>query len=121
MCTKEEFLVLAHFFLKGEGKVYVWEMSSRTCVHCFSDEGCIHGTSIAVSPDMRYLACGSDSGVVNLYAGDLCLSGSSGSGSCLKPIKALMNLTTPVDSLCINSTRYCGTCVYIRGLGEGWR
>ena len=87
----------------GEGKVYVWDMSARECVHCFVDEGCVHGTSLAVSPDGQYVACGSDSGVVNLYDGTRCLS--SACGSMPKPIKAVMNLTTGIDFICFNPTR----------------
>lgn len=43
-------------------------MNTRTCVHKFVDDGCITGTSIAISPTQQYLACGSSSGVVNLYS-----------------------------------------------------
>ena len=49
------------------GEVYVWDVNSRTCVHKFVDDGCILGTSIAISPTQQYLACGSSSGVVNVY------------------------------------------------------
>ena len=79
-------------------------MSSRECVHCFVDEGCIVGTRISISTDCQYLACGSESGVVNLYDGRRCLYGDSGSNP--KPVKAVMNLTTGIDSMCINSTRF---------------
>ena len=88
----------------GEGKVYVWDMSARECVSVFVDEGCIHGTTIAVSPDNQYVACGSTSGVVNLYSGPACLQASS-SCSNPKPLKAIMNLTTRIDALSINPTR----------------
>lgn len=42
-------------------------MNTRSCVHKFVDDGCVLGTSIAVSPTQQYLACGSSSGVVNVY------------------------------------------------------
>jgi U3 small nucleolar RNA-associated protein 18 len=42
-------------------------MNAKVCVHKFVDDGCIKGTSIAISPTQQYLACGSSSGVVNLY------------------------------------------------------
>ncbi len=93
----------------AEGVVYVWDMTSRLCVHTFVDEGCIVGTGVAVSPDSLYLACGSQSGVINLYSGTTCIPTSSKGQSTLsvspKPLKALMNLTTGVDSLCVNPTR----------------
>lgn len=84
--------------------MYVWDMSARECVHVFVDEGCIHGTTITVSPDNQYIACGSDSGVVNLYRGTECLLHAS-STSTPKPVKVVMNLATRIDSLCINPTR----------------
>ncbi len=42
----------------GDGEVYVWDMKTRDCVHHFTDEGCIDGTSIAVSPNGQYIATG---------------------------------------------------------------
>ncbi len=86
------------------GRVFVWDMNIRECVHSFVDEGCIHGTTIAISPNNEYVACGSDSGVVNLYSGKQCL-GSGGLSSTPKPVRALMNLTTGIDTLSMNSTR----------------
>ena len=78
-------------------------MSARSCVNCFDDEGCLRGTTIAVSPNSEYIACGSSSGVVNLYAGTQCLKAT---GSTPKPLKAIMNLTTSIDTISFNSTRY---------------
>uniref|UniRef100_A0A915I9U3 U3 small nucleolar RNA-associated protein 18 homolog n=1 Tax=Romanomermis culicivorax TaxID=13658 RepID=A0A915I9U3_ROMCU len=80
-----------------DGQVYVWDVNSRRCVHKFFDEGCIKGTSLAVSGDDRYIACGSNTGVVNLYdASDI------GTETSPKPIKSIMNLTTPVTRLKFN-------------------
>ena len=33
-------------------------MNGRVCVHKFLDDGCIAGTSVAISPTQQYLACG---------------------------------------------------------------
>lgn len=74
-------------------------MSTRDCIHHFIDDGCIRGLSIAVSHDNNFLACGSDSGVVNLYEPSVCLKSRSP-----KPQKALLNLTTPCKKLVFNST-----------------
>ncbi|CAM9654572.1 U3 small nucleolar RNA-associated protein 18 homolog [Lampetra fluviatilis] len=82
-----------------EGQVYVWDVDSRRCVNRFTDDGCVNGSSIAASPDGRYLACGSVSGVVNLYTCDECHSKPNPA-----PLKALMNLVTPATSLAFNST-----------------
>lgn len=99
----------------GDGKVYVWDLSTRDCVHCFTDDGCVLGTALAVSPDGRYVACGSDSGVVNIYD-EQCLRREHPT-----PLKSLMNLTVGVDHAHINSTRYvdhacmvCSLASYIR-------
>ena len=84
---------------QGDGHVYVWDLTTRDCVHCFIDDGCVKGTCLTVSPNNSYIACGSDSGVVNLY-----------DKSCLvnerpKPVKSIMNLTTSIDCLVFNHTR----------------
>ena len=94
-------------------------MSTRDCVHCFTDEGCLLGTKLAVSPSGTRIACGSDSGVVNVYSGGQCLK-TGGEWSTTtsitvaaapalspnpKPLKSVMNLTTAIDQVCFNSTR----------------
>ena len=109
-----------HLTCTGDGKVYVWDMSTRDCVHCFTDEGCLLGTKLAVSPSGSHLACGCDSGVVNVYSGEQCLRNggdwntSSVSSTAAvpglspypKPLKSIRNLTTAIDQVCFNSTRY---------------
>jgi len=80
------------------GEVYVWDMSSRKCIHKFTDEGCITGTSIALSPNDQFLATGSDSGIVNIYD---CSAINSTSPS---PVKTLKNLTTEITTLKFNIT-----------------
>ncbi|XP_056010780.1 U3 small nucleolar RNA-associated protein 18 homolog [Ostrea edulis] len=82
-----------------EGDVYVWDLDRRDCIHRFYDDGCTHGTSIAISPNGQYLACGSYSGVVNIYD-----SGSILNSRSPKPVKAVMNLTTPCTNAVFNSS-----------------
>ena len=79
--------------------MYVWDMSTCDCVHRFIDDGCIVGHTLAVAPNGQFFACGSDSGVVNIY-----------DDSCLQkdrpvPVKSVMNLTTSVSSLTFNHSR----------------
>lgn len=81
-----------------DGEVYVWDMNTRSCVHKFRDEGCLNATTLAASRDGQYLACGSDSGVVNIYD-DQCLYKTQP-----KPLKAIMNLTTSISKTLFNST-----------------
>ena len=49
------------------GEIYIWDLKAQDCLQRFVDDGSIRGTSIAVSKNNRYLAAGSDSGVVNIY------------------------------------------------------
>jgi WD40 repeat protein len=42
----------------SDGKVYLWDVRQRRCRHVFTDDGCIHSTALAVSPDGQYLATG---------------------------------------------------------------
>lgn len=78
------------------GEVFVWDMNTRNCVQKFHDDGCIKGTAISLSPDGQLIACGSDSGVVNMYNSD--------TASQPKLAKILLNLTTPITRLKFNST-----------------
>uniref|UniRef100_A0A8D0KP92 U3 small nucleolar RNA-associated protein 18 homolog n=1 Tax=Salvator merianae TaxID=96440 RepID=A0A8D0KP92_SALMN len=82
-----------------EGEVFIWDVKSRRCLSRFTDEGCLRGTSIAVSRNNHYVACGSSSGVVNVYAQDDCFKGSNP-----KPLKAVMNLVTAATTLSFNPT-----------------
>ncbi|XP_029650420.1 U3 small nucleolar RNA-associated protein 18 homolog [Octopus sinensis] len=85
------------FSFGSDGQVYVWDMNSRCCIHRFYDDGCVNGTAVSVSPNYKYLACGSDSGVVNIYDVDTCMASLTP-----RPQKAIMNLTTECDSLLFN-------------------
>lgn len=86
------------FTAGGDGEVYVWDMNTRRCVHKFRDEGCLKSTTLSASRDGQYLACGSDSGIVNVYDNH-CLHQTQP-----KPLKAIMNLTTSVHKSLFNST-----------------
>jgi len=80
-----------------QGEVYVWDLERRCCIHKFRDEGCLSGTSLAISPCGSLLAAGSSSGVVNVYDVP-----SLERTSTPTPMKALMNIVTPVTSLKFN-------------------
>lgn len=81
------------------GEIYVWDMNTRKCIHKFVDEGCITGTSLAISPNDQFLAAGSDSGVVNVYDNNTLFASNSP-----QPMKVLMNLTTEVTHMKYNCT-----------------
>jgi len=91
-----------------DGVVHVWDLRMRRCLARFVDDGCVKATSVAVSPGGRHYAAGSDVGVVNLYrAADVPRAGgAAGAPAGLPaapgapaPAKALMQLTTAVDTL----------------------
>ncbi|XP_053349383.1 U3 small nucleolar RNA-associated protein 18 homolog [Clarias gariepinus] len=82
-----------------DGEVFIWDVRSSKCVNRFGDDGCVTATSLAVSKDDRYLACGSQSGVVNIYSQKECVNSSSP-----KPLKCVMNLLTAATSLRFNPT-----------------
>ena len=57
----------------------------------------LSGTSIAVSRNNRYLSCGSDSGVVNVYKRKTCWENHNPN-----PEKIVLNLTTTITDLKFN-------------------
>lgn len=81
-----------------EGEVYAWDMKSRCCVKKFFDDGCLIGSSIAASSNNQFLACGSTSGVVNVYNSDIFAS------ETISPIKTIFNLVTPVTNIQFNTS-----------------
>nr|CAD7570892.1 unnamed protein product [Timema californicum] len=86
------------FNTDDSGEVYIWDMSARACVHRFLDDGCVVGSSLAFSPNSQFLACGSRSGVVNVYDARSLTASNAPS-----PLKILLNLTTPATSLKFNA------------------
>ncbi|XP_075576385.1 U3 small nucleolar RNA-associated protein 18 homolog [Pelecanus crispus] len=82
-----------------EGEVFIWDVRSRKCLHKFEDEGSLEGKCIAVSKNNQYVACGSASGVVNLYTTDVCLKENNP-----KPVRAIMNLVTSATCVTFNPT-----------------
>lgn len=60
------------------------------------DDGCLQGTSLALSKDNQYLAAGSSSGVVNLYKLPCDVNP--------KPDKTILNLLTTVSKLSFNKS-----------------
>ncbi|KAK7097439.1 U3 small nucleolar RNA-associated protein 18 homolog isoform X2 [Littorina saxatilis] len=85
------------FATGDDGKVFVFDLNTRQCVHHFFDDGCVHGTTIALSHDSQYLVCGSNTGVVNTYDKDTCMTSQSP-----RPLKAIMNLTTSCTTAVFN-------------------
>ncbi|XP_038613323.1 U3 small nucleolar RNA-associated protein 18 homolog [Tachyglossus aculeatus] len=87
------------FSTSDTGDVFIWDVGSRKYLHRFTDEGCLSGRCIALSRNGQYVACGSSSGVVNVYTQEACLRDANP-----KPVRAIMNLVTPATSLAFNPT-----------------
>ncbi|KAI5735698.1 hypothetical protein M8J77_021507 [Diaphorina citri] len=81
----------------GTGEIYEWDTRSSLPVRKFLDDGCVKGTRLAVSPDGKLLATGSNSGVVNIY--HLPITSYQPT-----PDKILLHLTTGVTDLSFNHT-----------------
>lgn len=79
------------------GQVYIWDVKAQECIHKFVDDGCITGTALAMAPNNRWLATGSNSGVVNVYKRSEVWSQTRP-----KPEKIVLNLTTSVSDLKFN-------------------
>ena len=75
-------------------------MGSRQCIHRFTDEGCVVGRRVGVSPNGQFVACGSESGIVNIYERSEVMM-----TEVPKPLRTVMNLTTAVDHLQFNAAR----------------
>ncbi|RCH94460.1 U3 small nucleolar RNA-associated protein 18 [Rhizopus stolonifer] len=55
------------FGLNSEGEVYQFDVQNKECVKRWVDDGCIGPTVLRVSPDEKYFAVGSSTGIVNIY------------------------------------------------------
>lgn len=83
----------------ASGSVFEWDVGARACVHRFEDDGCLSGTCVAVSPDGALIACGSSSGIVNVYSVQETRRSASP-----QPLHVFPQLTTPCTRLVFNST-----------------
>lgn len=81
-----------------EGTVTIWDIRNKGCFHSFTDDGCTVGTALAVSPNGKYVACGSRSGIVNVYD-ESCMTNDNPT-----PVKSVKNLQNSTYSLQFNST-----------------
>ncbi|KAI6186919.1 U3 small nucleolar RNA-associated protein 18-like protein [Aphelenchoides besseyi] len=85
------------FGLTATGNGYVWDLRVLNDQHTFQDEGSFCGTTLCVSSNEQFLACGSNTGVVNVYNASTVTNSTEP-----KPLYTLLNLTTSVDFLNFN-------------------
>ncbi|KAL3990542.1 hypothetical protein ACH3XW_32210 [Acanthocheilonema viteae] len=86
------------FALGENGQVFIWNIRKSTEQQTFYDEGSVRGTIIRISENGQYIACGSNTGIVNLYD-----SADALKNSFPKPIKVFDNLTTSIDCMAFNT------------------
>jgi U3 small nucleolar RNA-associated protein 18 len=85
-----------YLYVSADGQISQLDLKMRKCVHTYTDEGCLQGTSLTISPNGFYQASGSEIGVVNVYEQSQFVSGRETNP---KPIGSLMNLTTSINQI----------------------
>eukprot|EP00611_Tribonema_gayanum_P029580 TRINITY_DN795_c0_g1_i4.p1 TRINITY_DN795_c0_g1~~TRINITY_DN795_c0_g1_i4.p1 ORF type:complete len:517 (+),score=125.34 TRINITY_DN795_c0_g1_i4:62-1612(+) len=90
-----------------DAEVYKFDVRHSRCVQRMYNEGGTGTTGLDISPPQphRYMAVGSESGVVNIYDSVAATAASAGSIGVYrpKPLHAIMNLTTPATIVKFNS------------------
>ncbi|RPB19666.1 WD40 repeat-like protein [Terfezia boudieri ATCC MYA-4762] len=84
------------------GELFEYDITARAISARWLDEGGVHTSKIALSGGAngdRFIAVGSNSGVVNIYDRTPIMKGTVEVGKQLKPIKALGHLVTRIGSL----------------------
>jgi WD40 repeat protein len=79
------------------GFCHLWDLRATETQHTFQDEGSFHGTVLNISPNEQFLACGSNTGIVNVYE-----TSAVSVKQNPKPMYVLENLTTSADFLKFN-------------------
>lgn len=80
-----------------DNEVTIFDIRTHRIKHRFVDDGCVNGTSLALSNNGKFLATGSRQGFVNLYdCADIALK------KYPKPLKIIDNLTTEITDLKFN-------------------
>ncbi|KAI8340911.1 WD40-repeat-containing domain protein, partial [Chlamydoabsidia padenii] len=81
-----------------EGLVYQWDVGQRECIHRWVDDGSLRTSSLSVSPNERFYATGSTSGIVNIY-NETALSRNTDRPT---PYKSIGNITTNISTMKFN-------------------
>lgn len=82
-----------------DNEVNIYDIGEQRFVHRFSDDGCINGSTVTISPNGQLLAASSQQGVVNVYNYSDVLH-----QKYPQPQKTIMNLTTAITSTTFNHT-----------------
>jgi len=93
------------YAIADNGAVYTWDLRRRGEQSYFFDDGCVRATCFAPSSNGQFIACGTNTGIVNVYETSKALSsnfsqtGDQGEGAMPaagspKPLYTITNLTT---------------------------
>lgn len=87
------------FSHSDDNEVTIFDVRTQRVKHKFSDEGCVNGTNLTLSPNGKFLAIGSRQGFVNIYDSE-----DVQTIKYPKPLSVFSNLTTEVADLKFNHT-----------------
>lgn len=87
------------FSHSDDNEISVFNLRTQRIEHRFVDDGCVNGTTLALSADGKLLATGSRQGYVNIYNYNDVLA-----SKYPKPLKAISNLTTEITDIKFNPT-----------------
>lgn len=87
------------FSHSDDNEVTIFDLRTQRIEHRFVDDGCVNGTSLAISDNGKLLATGSRQGFVNIYNYDDTLAKKHPN-----PAKIISNMTTEISDLKFNST-----------------
>jgi len=93
------------------GRVQVWDVRRRCCVHSWREVGGLRCTALATSADGKLVAAGADSGAVNLYTTETVLQSANPAS-----FKEFLNLRTAITELEFNpqSELLCFASKYVK-------
>lgn len=84
-----------------DSAVYVWDLYSPMRPCFFYDDGAVGPRRLAISKNGQFVACGTDTAIVNVY--ERSAIESSISTNIVKPLYTIDNLTTQIGQMKFNS------------------
>ena len=84
-----------------DGAVFIWDLYLPNEQKFFFDEGSVGPTTLAVSRNGQFIACGTGTAIVNVYARST-IEQMKENGETVKPLYTVDNLTTKVRNLAFN-------------------
>jgi len=85
------------FGFAENGTIYIWNINQHSNQCYFNDEGCVRATCLSASANGQFIACGSNTGIVNVYETSAKLFLNCDQTRDTSPSYTLTNLTTSVS------------------------